>query len=364
MIDRTPVVSSPRPQANPVPVMTVTLVVLNLAVELVTLVFPDTRSVLSFYGDRVNFWTPLTCLFVHDNIVHLLGNMVFLATVGPLVEFNRGGFKFLVIYLMGGLIGVVAHSMATLARPEMAAIPLMGASAAAACCLGYASVVFFATKVPVAPRIAFPVWSVGLLWLGLQLVGAAIRTSGPEVGGVAFWAHAAGFALGLVLSLIFRVPREQRRRLGHEVLDRLNASDNQLVLAVADQHLKEHPTDAKAINEKTQALVNLGKPKEAAQCLIPLVLSGTEKERRDSILMLARLGKLDVLSAIERLKLSEQLEESDADLSVLLVDSVLTIGPGEPERPHALFELAQLLKESDPQRSRELVRELETRYDL
>lgn len=340
--------------------MTVALVVVNLAVEFVTLVFPDAAAHLAYFPDKIAPWTPVTSLFVHDNLVHLLGNMVFLATVGPLVEFNRGWGRFLVIYLAGGLAGVAAHTVAVMARPEAGSVPLVGASAAAACCLGYASVVFFGKKVPVLPRIGMPVWVVGLLWLSLQLAGGFVRTSSGNVGGVAFWAHAMGFITGLLLSLVFRVTAEQRKQLGHEVLDRLNANDSQVVLAVADQHLKKHPRDPKAIQEKAKALISLGKPQEAAKCLAPLIKDGV----REAILLAAQLNRLNVLSATDRLKVSENLESSDPDLAVLLVESVLAEGPSEPERPHALYELAMLVRTTDPARARELVRELETQYDL
>lgn len=350
---------SARP-ATAVPLMTVGLVVANLAVEFLTLVFPDSVAHLAYYPERIAPWTPITSLFVHDNIVHLLGNMVFLATVGPLVEFNRGWGRFLVIYLAGGLAGVAAHTLAVIARPEAASVPLVGASAAAACCLGYASVVFFSKKVPLLPRLGVPVWAVGMVWLMLQLAGAFVKTTSGGPGGVAFWAHAMGFITGLLLSLVFRVTAEQRKQLGHEVLDRLNANDSQVVLAVADQHLKKHPLDPKAIQEKSKALVALGRPQEAAKCLAPLVKSGS----REAITAVAQMNRLNVLSAMDRMKLSEALEATDPDLAVLVVESVLAEGPDEPERPHALYELAMLLKDSDPARSKQLVRELETQYDL
>lgn len=350
---------SARP-ATAVPLMTVTLVVLNLAVEFVTLVFPDAAGHLAYFPNRFAVWTPLTSLFVHDNLIHLLGNMVFLATVGPLVEFNRGWGRFLAIYLAGGVAGVLAHTLAVMSRPEAAAMPMVGASAATACCLGYASVVFFGKKVPLAPRVSVQVWMVGMVWLMLQLTGAFVRTTSGAVGGVAFWAHATGFVTGLLLSLVFRVTAEQRRQLGHEVLDRLNANDSQVVLAVADEHLKKHPLDLKATLEKSRALVSMGKPSDAAKCLSPLVREGS----REAILAAHQLGKLNVLSSVDRMKLSERLEGTDPDLAILLVESVLAEGPAEPERPHALFELAMLVRKTDPDRSRELVRELETRYDL
>ena len=86
--------------------MTLVLVAANLAVAFFA-PFSPMMANFAFDPFKPNLLSALTCLFLHDpsNILHLLGNMVFLAAVGPLVESSLGPTKFLVVYLVGGLAG-------------------------------------------------------------------------------------------------------------------------------------------------------------------------------------------------------------------------------------------------------------------
>ena len=81
-------------------------------------------------------YSALTCLFLHDpqNILHLLGNLVFLAAVGPLVESEVGPLRFVVVYVLAGLAGVAAHW--SVAASSGVGTPLIGASSAIAGCVG------------------------------------------------------------------------------------------------------------------------------------------------------------------------------------------------------------------------------------
>ena len=142
-------------------------------------------------------------LFLHAGWLHLLGNLAFLAVFGDDVEGKLGGAKFLVLYLLSGLIATGAQ-VAVL--PHSTA-PLVGASGAIAGVLG-AFLVWFpkARLAGVLPLgcLLLPMKSRAFLfipfWFVLQFAGALTADPGSHAGGVAWYAHLAGFAAGPVLA--------------------------------------------------------------------------------------------------------------------------------------------------------------------
>lgn len=149
--------------------------------------------------------TLLTSMFLHGGLMHLLGNMLFLWIFGDNVEDAMGPARFLVFYLLCG----IAAAFAQIAIDPGSPIPLIGASGAIAGVLAAYFMLFpFARVLTLIPIFFFlrliPVPAVFLLgfWFVLQVIsGAGSLGSG---GGVAWFAHIGGFIAGAILVFGFR----------------------------------------------------------------------------------------------------------------------------------------------------------------
>jgi membrane associated rhomboid family serine protease len=153
--------------------------------------------------------TLLTSTFIHGGWLHILGNMLYLHIFGNNVEDAMGHARFVLFYL---LIGVMANFGQVLVSAD-STVPGVGASGAIAGVLGAYLVLHPRAGVVVLVPIIFflqiytlPAVIVLGFWFVLQLFqGAAALAAGVAgAGGVAFWVHVAGFALGAGLIFVFR----------------------------------------------------------------------------------------------------------------------------------------------------------------
>jgi membrane associated rhomboid family serine protease len=204
------------------PFVTVTIIVLNVLVFLYQELLPDyvqKEFVLTFALIPADFsWLNVfTSMFMHGGWGHILGNMLYLWIFGDNVEDRVGHGRFVAFYLLCGVAAALAQ---TFINPD-SRIPMVGASGAIAGVLGAYIVMFprsrVLTLIPlfiIWEVIEIPAAIVLGLWFVLQLVSGvgslASTTSDGGGGGVAFWAHIAGFVTGMGLILVFRRPERQR----------------------------------------------------------------------------------------------------------------------------------------------------------
>jgi membrane associated rhomboid family serine protease len=141
------------------------------------------------------FLALFTSMFLHGGTAHLLFNMWFLWIFGNNVEETFGHVGYLLLYLIGGLAATAAY---VILNPE-ATVPLVGASGAIAVAMGAYAVLFPGHRVlslvgwlllPVPAALFLAVWFVAQFGLGGS--------------GVAWEAHAGGFAFGAAVSLLLR----------------------------------------------------------------------------------------------------------------------------------------------------------------
>lgn len=143
----------------------------------------------------------VTSMFLHGGWLHLLGNMLFLFIFGDNLEDEMGRPGFLAFYLASG----IGAGLLQIAADPQSVVPMVGASGAIAGVMGgylllhprarvdvLFIIVVFVRIVPV------PAWLMLAVWLGLQFVNGL---ADDGTGGVAYWAHAGGFVVGLVLAL-------------------------------------------------------------------------------------------------------------------------------------------------------------------
>lgn len=154
--------------------------------------------------------TIFTSMFMHAGIAHIGGNMLYLWIFGDNIEDSMGHAKFLAFYLLGGFIASVAH---ILTNPG-SQIPTVGASGAIAAVLGAYLVLFPRNTVLTLIWFGFfirltrvPSMIILGFWFVLQLFQGLMSLGGPDVGGVAFWAHIGGFVYGLALARLLTKPR-------------------------------------------------------------------------------------------------------------------------------------------------------------
>ena len=162
-------------------------------------------------------WYPyLTHMFLHGGWIHLISNVWMLLIFGDNIEERLGSGRFLVFYLLGGVVAGMVQNMLG-GNPNL---PAVGASGAIAAVMG-AYILFFPTArvntlvllifvplfVQIPALIFLGLWFISQLFSGLATIGAETTAS----GGVAFWAHIGGFVFGLVAGRLFSLGRAQPR---------------------------------------------------------------------------------------------------------------------------------------------------------
>lgn len=148
-------------------------------------------------------WTLLTSMFMHGGPFHLIGNMLFLYILGDNLELRFGWWRFVVFYLLCGLVANLAYAFCA-TQPQ---IPSVGASGAVSGVLGAYLVLWPRRRLLVRlfyflwlhSRIEVPVWVYLGFWILVQLALAQL-----DVPGVAWMAHVGGFTCGLVVGLFAR----------------------------------------------------------------------------------------------------------------------------------------------------------------
>jgi membrane associated rhomboid family serine protease len=146
--------------------------------------------------------TLITALFIHANLLHLVGNGVFLLIFGVPAERRVGAWRLLVLFLLGGaLANFVASLLVGTGRV------IVGASGGISALVGAYLVLFPRARlgivVPLGLWLEFVRAPAALLiglWAALQLLFTFV---GPAFGAVAWWAHLTGFALGVAMALLF-----------------------------------------------------------------------------------------------------------------------------------------------------------------
>ncbi|MBC8066177.1 MAG: rhomboid family intramembrane serine protease [Chlorobia bacterium] len=342
------------------PIITLILIVANLFAAFYLAFDAELAMDLGFNPKNPKFITLFSSLFLHQNLLHLLGNMVFLAAVGAAVELATGSARFLVVYLVSGLLGVLAHFLFTMSLREPSV--MIGASGSVAGCAAYYSVRYTQLKVPIAPKKGLSVAVVTLVWLVLQFIGVFVHIG--ESSNVSFWAHIGGFLGGLLLSAVFRAPDLGQRKLGHDVLDQMNERGPAAVAVAARQHLKGHPGDVRAMKDLAEAEKQLGHPIAEVETLLKLLEILPESEQTEPLLRLGEMEKLAMLPSLRRTLLADRYREADPETCRMLLTSVVEGPESDPQIPDAMLALASLDFDQAPEQAQVVLARLVATYPL
>ena len=173
-----------------------------------------------------DLYTLISAMFLHGGPMHIIGNMLFLYIFGDNLEDHFGHLGFLIFYLATGFVASAAQIVADPAST----IPNVGASGAIAGVMGGYLLLFPRAKVDVLvvlgviTMVAMPAWTMLGFWFATQIF-SGIASVGQTGGGVAYWAHAGGFAAGLVLTgLLWALGKSPQRVEGHPAYRPTDAS--------------------------------------------------------------------------------------------------------------------------------------------
>ncbi len=247
---------------------------------------------LVYLGGSAAPWAAVTAVLLHGGWLHLLGNMLYVAVLGPPIEDQLGHARFLLYFLMLGAWGNVTHGVFTALNGGTAGV--LGASGAIAGLLAIALVRFYYARVAIAwwvfaplqgvnrvGRAHVPVVIAALIWLLLQVVeGLVAREAGARV---AYAAHFGGFALGLFLALALGWHREaqtaSRLARARRFLDRgqVWAAEGELV-----DYLRARPHDLDAALRLARARRMTGRAGDASTAYRRALTIATQAGRLDS----------------------------------------------------------------------------------
>ena len=200
------------------PVGVYSILAANIVCFILTSAMPEAKSALSFgmipivlFGDAVlpaglihapAYLTPFTSLFLHIDLEHIIGNMLFLWVFGDNIEDAMGTPRFVLFYLLCGACAALAHAVAMPGSQS----PLIGASGAvsgviAAYLLLHPHVRVFGLVLKWIPITVKALYVIAA-WIALQFA-YAIFGGDPNVG---WWAHVGGIIAGAALIALFKRP--------------------------------------------------------------------------------------------------------------------------------------------------------------
>ncbi len=196
------------------PIVTICIIVVNFFVFLLELTGGDAFvlkwSVIPANIMAGHHWiTILTAMFLHGGWLHIIGNMVFLWAFGPEIEDAMNPFRYLVFYLLGGVVAMLAQVVAI----PHSTVPNLGASGAIAAVMGAFLVTYPFDRIRtllfffIFVRVKFiPAALLIGLWFLIQLFNAG-SVAQVQTGGVAYLAHVGGAVFGAVTARLFEDPQ-------------------------------------------------------------------------------------------------------------------------------------------------------------
>ncbi|MCA9735874.1 MAG: rhomboid family intramembrane serine protease [Deferribacteres bacterium] len=201
------------------PFITTILLAANISVHVFRWFMPETDStniILAFGAipDRIlageGIFTLFTSMYLHGDIVHLIGNMLYLWVFGDNVENIMGPIKFIIFYHLCGLGATMMHVFIEPASH----IPMIGASGAISGVLGAYLLQFPRARVSVVvPVLIFlhtmriPAFFVLGIWFVFQILSGLGALENGARDGIAWFAHIGGFVIGMLLLRFFQDPK-------------------------------------------------------------------------------------------------------------------------------------------------------------
>lgn len=203
---------------------------------------------LALVPARFNAWTLLTSSFLHVTPAHLLGNLLWLALFGSIVELAIRRYAYLFALLCGTVVASLTQMVVVLAtQPDRVDTPIVGASGMVAAIIGMFAVRFYTVdlRVPLGARgVNFPSLWIVVIWLVPQFIGA-VRTLVDNDGALmGYWGHLAGFVTGLALALMLHLHRAAARSYLSSCLEQATTQGDLIAASQAAGTLTQSQPDS------------------------------------------------------------------------------------------------------------------------
>lgn len=204
------------------PFVNYAIIALTIYIFFLQLTAPDFERFVNVYGfipAAFKFSNPSTyppvlySMFLHGGFFHIISNLWFLRVFGDNVEDVFGHIKYLLFYILGGVVAVLAQYMVA---PHVT-VPLVGASGAISAVAGayfvyfknsrvksLVTLVFFWTVIDLSAAVVLGYWFIVQVVSGL---GSLTMVGDANEGGVAFFAHVGGFAFGYLTARVLGMGR-------------------------------------------------------------------------------------------------------------------------------------------------------------
>jgi membrane associated rhomboid family serine protease len=201
------------------PIVTLSIIVICVFVFLYEISLPE-REFINFLSrfalipSTVDFSQPgtlipfITSIFLHGGVLHIASNMLFLWVFGDNIEAALGKVKFLIFYLLGGVIASFVQYLFI----SNASVPMLGASGSIAAILGSYLILYPNARIDVLIPIFYipalipvPAFLMLIYWFITQILSGTLSlgVETESTGGVAFFAHIGGFLAGIFLINLF-----------------------------------------------------------------------------------------------------------------------------------------------------------------
>jgi len=246
------------------PYATIGLIGINVIVYCFTsialiVVRDDALDALAFSHNHYSLWRMITAMFLHADLFHIAGNMLFLWVFGASVEGRLGPWKYLAIYFAAGCAGFALEDLVvSLAHPDAPCLgasgAIMGIAAAYLYIFPYSTIcLFWGIFVPFAKAQWHARWLI-LYFFILNVVEQLITNHGD---GVAHLAHLGGFGIGLLGAIACQPRRDSLKKSDAQAVRADVRDTRDMSLADLEGLLTSAPEDSGLVLEYCHRLLYL-----------------------------------------------------------------------------------------------------------
>jgi membrane associated rhomboid family serine protease len=155
-----------------------------------------------------NILTIFTSMFLHGGILHIGGNMLYLWIFGNNVEDALGRFRFVIFYLLSGMVAALVQT----SFDPASSIPMIGASGAVSGILGAYLLLYPAARVKTLVFIFIFITTIEIPAVLLLTIWFLMQILFSRGQGVAWFAHIGGFVFGVIAIKLFAIGTRKKKR--------------------------------------------------------------------------------------------------------------------------------------------------------
>jgi membrane associated rhomboid family serine protease len=300
-----------------------------------------------FLSGQTPFYTLVTYIFMHLDIFHIAGNMLFLWVFSGAVEDRLGRFSFLWLYFAAGIIGGLAQDMISNSFMKEG-VPIIGASASVMGVMGAYWYMFPWSRVRIFYSLFFFIWrtrEIKAFWVigAYFLLDVFSGTTGMGKG-VANFAHVFGMVAGVAYSMIVGGRRDSvvisEAKASQSRANDFSHLDISELMAVVEAE----PDNIKALKALMDKAASTNKnyilEKTFAQAGAELIEKAPELVSR---YLLDMQGEIKLYESSELIKLAALLRQrGNPEAALGIYQRLVESTPESPDAETAILRMAQI----------------------